>query len=187
MPSHVSAPPAPAAADAPTHAPHRPETIIILDFGSQYSMLIARRVRECNVYCELKPWNAPRPEIEALNPRGFILSGGPASVYDTDAPLIPDWILTAGLPILGICYGMQALAFQLGGAVAPGHAREYGPATIRCAGDTPIFSGLPGELPVWMSHGDRITALPPGFTSLAGSDNSPIAAMETKRSPCPVA
>jgi GMP synthase (glutamine-hydrolysing) len=154
------------------------ETVVVLDFGSQFSMLIARRVRECNVYCELVPWNAPRERIERLNPRGVILSGGPSSVYDDGAPLIPNWILESGLPILGICYGMQALAHQLGGTVAPGTEREYGHAIVRRE-DTPspIFEGLPAEMPVWMSHGDRITALPAGFHPLAASDNSPLAAM----------
>jgi GMP synthase (glutamine-hydrolysing) len=140
-------------------------------------MLIARRVRECNVYCELVPWNAPRERVEALNPAGFILSGGPSSVYDDGAPLVPEWILSSGLPILGICYGMQALAHQLGGGVAPSAAREYGPATVTSTEASDLFAGLPAAMPVWMSHGDRIAALPPGFRALAGSDNSPIAAM----------
>ncbi len=181
MPTHAD----PAAApDQPSVAPHpsRPETVVVLDFGSQYSMLIARRVRECNVYCELVPWNAPRERVEALRPRAFILSGGPASVYDPDAPSIPAWVLDAGVPVLGICYGMQALAHQLGGRVAPSAAREYGHAVIhRAAAPSPVFAGLPDELPVWMSHGDRIVELPPGFAALATSENSPVAAMGNDR------
>ncbi len=161
--------------------PVHPETIVVLDFGSQYSMLIARRVREWNVYCELVPWNAPEERVRALNPRGVILSGGPASVYEPGAPLIPRWVLESGLPVLGICYGMQALAYQLGGRVEPGHAREYGHAVIRQTGADGIFTGLPETMPVWMSHGDRVTALPPGFRVLAASDNSPVAAMGNDR------
>ncbi len=161
----------------PTH----PETIVVLDFGSQYSMLIARRVREWNVYCELVPWNAPEERVRALNPRGVILSGGPASVYEPNAPLIPHWVLESGLPVLGICYGMQALAHQLGGRVEPGHVREYGHAVIRQTAADGIFAGLPETMSVWMSHGDRVAALPPGFRVLAASDNSPVAAMGNDR------
>jgi GMP synthase (glutamine-hydrolysing) len=161
--------------------PVHPETIVVLDFGSQYSMLIARRVREWNVYCELVPWNAPEARVRALNPRGVILSGGPASVYEPGAPLIPRWVLESGLPVLGICYGMQALAYQLGGRVEPGHAREYGHAVIRQTAADGIFADLPETMPVWMSHGDRVTALPPGFRVLAASDNSPVAAMGNDR------
>src|SRR5438094_7006645 len=109
------------------------ETIIILDFGSQYSMLIARRVRECHVYCELVPHDAPWEQVERLNPRGFILSGGPASVYDEGAPQTPAYVFESGLPVLGICYGMQLLAHQLGGKVTPSTHREYGHAVIRQA------------------------------------------------------
>jgi len=160
-----------------------PETIVILDFGSQYSMLIARRVRECNVYCELVPHDAPWEHVQRLNPRGFILSGGPASVYDEGAPHAPTYVFESGLPVLGICYGMQLLAHQLGGRVSPSPGREYGHAVIHLAGNqqsvisNQLFEGLPPSLPVWMSHGDRITELPPGFRALAHSDNSPFAAM----------
>ncbi|HEY7294389.1 MAG TPA: glutamine-hydrolyzing GMP synthase [Dehalococcoidia bacterium] len=154
------------------------DAVAILDFGSQYSMLIARRVRECGVYCELLPHDAPAERIAALKPKGFILSGGPASVYDPDAPLIPQYVFASGLPVLGICYGMQLLAHQLGGEVAPGSEREYGMATVKPLPDgSPIFAGLQGDLPVWMSHGDRITRLPEGFSQIGTSDNSPIAAM----------
>src|SRR5437773_3465345 len=110
------------------------ETVVIIDFGSQYSMLIARRVRECHVYCELVPHDAPWEQVERLNPRGFILSGGPASVYDEGAPQAPAYVFESGLPVLAICYGMQLLAHQLGGKVSPSAHREYGHAVIRWAG-----------------------------------------------------
>ena len=164
---------APAAGATHTNA----EAVAIVDFGSQFSMLIARRVRECNVYCELVPWNAPRERFEALRPRAFILSGGPASVYEDGAPLIPQWMLDSGRPVLGICYGMQALAHQLGGSVAPGQAREYGHAVLKQTGPSTLFDGLAADVPVWMSHGDHLTALPPGFRAFAASANSPIAAI----------
>ncbi len=154
------------------------ESVAILDFGSQYSQLIARRVREAHVYCELLPHDVDEARVAAMQPRGFILSGGPASVYDHGAPEIPAFVLRSGLPILGICYGMQALAHQLGGAVAPSDKREYGHAVLRLGGpESGIFRGLPDSFPVWMSHGDTITRLPDGFRSAAYSDNSPIAAM----------
>ena len=166
----------------PAEAPAKPETVVILDFGSQYSMLIARRVRECNVYCELVPWDAPEDEVMRLRPRAFILSGGPASVYEAGAPMAPSYVFESGLPVLGICYGMQLLAHQLGGRVAPSDRREYGHAVVH-QGDppSPLFEGLPPSMPVWMSHGDRIVELPPGFRSLAYSDNSPVAAMGNDR------
>ncbi|MEX0800096.1 MAG: glutamine-hydrolyzing GMP synthase [Dehalococcoidia bacterium] len=152
--------------------------MVVVDFGSQYSMLIARRVRECNVYCELVPFDAPWERVQELNPRGFILSGGPASVYDEGAPMAPTYVFESGLPVLGICYGMQLVAHQLGGRVAPSSEREYGHAVIH-QGDSPteMFAGLPASMPVWMSHGDRVAELPPGFRSLAHTENSPIAAM----------
>jgi GMP synthase (glutamine-hydrolysing) len=155
------------------------DAVAVIDFGSQYSQLIARRVREHHVYCELIPHDAAPERIQALNPRGFILSGGPASVYAPDAPLLSPSILASGKPILGICYGMQVLAHQLGGEVEPGHKREYGPAVVRVVNDPPaaIFRGLPPEFSVWMSHGDVVRHLPPGFKAAATSDNSPSAAM----------
>ncbi len=151
------------------------DSIVILDFGSQYAQLIARRVREAHVYCELFPWDAPADKVMALKPKGFILSGGPRSVYEDGAPFIQDFILETRLPILGICYGMQTLTLALGGAVNPSSEREYGPTTV-----TPL---IPNSLTpnssfsVWMSHGDRITQLPAGFIPLAKSENSPLAAM----------
>lgn len=155
-------------------------TIVILDFGSQFSQLITRRVREAQVYCEMLPWDAPAEKALALKPRGVILSGGPSSVYEAGAPQLPEWVLASGVPILGICYGMQLLAHALGGRVAAAQHREYGPARIRvtaAAGERGVFTGLPDELAVWMSHGDRIETLPPGFAPLAVSDNSLHAAM----------
>ncbi len=151
------------------------DAIAILDFGSQYAQLIARRVREAKVYCELFPWDTPAERVLAIAPRGFILSGGPASVYAPDAPQVPDYVLDSGLPILGICYGMQALAHALGGRVDPSAKREYGPATVRTTRPNPLLPE--GAYPVWMSHGDRITRLPEGFVALAESEHSPVAAM----------
>ncbi|MDH3942886.1 MAG: glutamine-hydrolyzing GMP synthase, partial [Anaerolineae bacterium] len=150
-------------------------TIIVLDFGGQYAQLIARRVRESNVYSELFPWNAPQQEIMSHEPKGFILSGGPNSIYERDAPQLPEYILESGLPLLGICYGMCAITQALGGIVEPAREREYGQAASRTLEENPLLED--GEHLVWMSHGDRIEALPPGFTRLAESENSPIAAM----------
>ena len=157
------------------------DAIAILDFGSQYSQLIARRVREAHVYCELFRYDAPAREVLALNPRGFILSGGPSSVYEPDAPRLASFVLESGLPVLGICYGMQLLAHHLGGRVVAAQRREYGPAQLTITDPTcPLFieSDIGCRmLDVWMSHGDRIEALPPGFAVVAQTDNSPIAAM----------
>lgn len=150
------------------------DTLVVLDFGSQTSQLIARRVRECQVFCELLPWNAPAEHVLALQPKGFILSGGPASVYEAGSPRIPEYVFQSGLPILGICYGMQALAYQLGGKVNPAPQREYGFARITPLQPNPLIKG---EESVWMSHGDRIEGLPPGFVAIAASERSPIAAM----------
>ncbi len=168
-------------ASAAEPAPAARESVVILDFGSQYSLLIARRVRECGVYCELLPDDASWEQVSALNPKAFILSGGPASVYERDAPLAPAYVFESGLPVLGICYGMQLLAHQLGGRVLPGERREYGPATITLAATSSLFEALPDTLPVWMSHGDRVAELPPGFRSLAHSDNSPYAVIADDR------
>src|SRR5690606_25973876 len=130
------------------------------------------------VYCELLPWNVPAEEIDRLNPRGIILSGGPASVYEPGAPTLPDWVLRRRVPVLGICYGMQLLAHALGGHVASSTQREYGPADLVAVEPAAaLFHGLAAPMKVWMSHGDRIETLPPGFRSLARSVNSPYAAM----------
>jgi len=160
----------------PKLPPSERETIIVLDFGSQYSMLIARRVRECQGYCELVPHDTPWEKIAPLNPRGFILSGGPASVYDSGAPMPLSYIYESRLPVMGICYGTQAIVHQLGGQVARGIKHEYGHTILHIsAEDCPLFAGLPLSLPVWMSHGDQIVELPPGFKPLAYSENSPFA------------
>jgi len=150
------------------------DSIAILDFGSQFAQLIARRVREVRVYCELYPWDASAEQIMALDPKGFILSGGPNSAYEVDAPFVPDFVLASSKPILGICYGMQALTVALGGQVDPSTEREYGHATLEPLLSTPLLSALSS---VWMSHGDRITRMPEGFVTLAKSGNSPYAAM----------
>jgi GMP synthase (glutamine-hydrolysing) len=154
------------------------EAIIIIDFGSQYSLLIARRIRELKVYCELVAHDTPWEKIAPLNPKGFILSGGPASVYEPGAPLAPPYVYERHLPVLGICYGMQAITKQLGGRVEPGTKYEYGHAILHLSDtQSPLFAELPTSSPVWMSHADRIEEMPPGFKVLAYTENSPIAVM----------
>jgi GMP synthase (glutamine-hydrolysing) len=159
------------------------DTIIILDYGSQYAQLIARRVREANVFCRMFSWQADPAEIMALNPKGFILSGSPNSVYDPGAPVLPDYVLESGRPILGICYGMQLMAHRLGGRVSGSRRREYGPARLEVVKKEGLFQdwreGTEGSVDfqkIWMSHGDKVDALPPGFEPLACSTNSPFAA-----------
>ena len=167
----------PAAAEEAVSGAER-EAIIVLDFGSQYSLLIARRVREYHVYCELLPHDTPWEKIAPLKPKGFILSGGPSSVYEKDAPMPPDYIYETHLPILGICYGMQAITKQLGGQVNPGTKREYGHSILHLSDmGSPLFADLPSATPVWMSHGDKIEEMPSGFASLASTENSPYAIM----------
>jgi GMP synthase (glutamine-hydrolysing) len=150
-------------------------SIAILDFGSQYTQIIARRVREVNVYSEVFPWDASQDNILSIQPKAFILSGGPNSVYEPDAPRIQKFILESRLPILGICYGMQAMAHALGGKVESSIHREYGSATVDVPGANPLLNR--GAFQAWMSHGDTILKLPPGFSALAKSGNSPFAAM----------
>ena len=152
------------------------DSILVIDFGSQYSRLIARRIRESNVYCEIISHKSSWDDISKLNPKGVILSGGPSSVYDESAPLCPLWVYESGLPVLGICYGMQVMVHQLGGTVSNSAKREYGHAILhQNATQEKLFNGLGASMSVWMSHGDRIDVLPPGFESKAFTDNSPIA------------
>jgi GMP synthase (glutamine-hydrolysing) len=156
----------------------RQDTIVVLDYGSQYTQLIARRVREQHVYCVVYPWNADPARIYAHQPKGFILSGGPSSVYDPGAPSLPAHALEAGVPVLGLCYGLQLLAHSLGGRVVPAEHREYGPAQVEVIdGRACLFRGLETTLDVWMSHGDRVAEMPPGFAHLAQSANSRYAAV----------
>jgi len=155
--------------------------ILILDFGSQYTQLIARRVREAGVYCEIHPYNLALEKIRALNPRGIILSGGPASLYESGAPDLDDAVLNLGCPVLGICYGMYVIAQHLGAHSAGAHAREYGSATMVIDQHDALFDGLEGrEHQVWMSHGDRLEALPEALAAIAHSGNSPYAAVRTR-------
>jgi GMP synthase (glutamine-hydrolysing) len=160
------------------------DKILIVDFGSQVTQLIARRVREERVYCEIVPFQKAQDAFEALRPKGVILSGGPASVLDENSPLAPPAIYEAGVPILGICYGEQAMAHQLGGVVEAGHHREFGRAELLVREDSPLYADVwrKGErYPVWMSHGDRVTRLPDGFRVLGTSDNAPIAMIADER------
>lgn len=153
------------------------ETIIVLDFGAQYVQLIARKVREQSCYSEIWPCQTPVAELLSRRPAGIILSGGPASVYEPGAPTVAPELFQAGIPILGICYGQQLMAHLCGGAVTPGPAREYGQAFIEIVEKSALFAGIDSPAQVWMSHGDRVTALPPGFKVLARSPHAPIAAM----------
>lgn len=157
------------------------EQIVILDFGSQYTQVIARRVRECNVYSVILRYDTPAKEIAALNPSGIILSGGPSSVYAKNAPLPDKAIFNLGLPLLGVCYGLQLLGNFLGGKVEKGEKREYGKGSLRVTDSfCPLFANLPEVLQVWNSHGDKLTKLPKGFASVAVTENSPFAAIENR-------
>lgn len=157
------------------------DKILILDFGSQYTQLIARRVRECQIYSEIHPYHIPADKVKSLSPRGIILSGGPASVYAKDAPLCDPAILRIGIPVLGICYGMQLIAQLLGGEVTSSKKREYGRAKLTLDRNGGLFKGLGNSgspMTVWMSHGDHVKTLPPGFHAIAHSRNTPFAAIE---------
>src|SRR5574338_618812 len=158
-------------------APEGPDTVVILDFGSQFAQLIARRVRELHVYSELLPHDTPLAEIERRGASAIILSGGPNSVYDDDAPKPDPAIWSGRLPVLGICYGAQLMASELGGHVQPTPKREYGPATVTIGSEDGLFTGLDRTQPVWMSHGDSITALPHGFSATAQTDSTPFAGL----------
>jgi GMP synthase (glutamine-hydrolysing) len=159
--------------------------ILILDFGAQYSQLIARRVREAHVYCELHPADVDLATIRAFAPTGIILSGGPSSVLDADAPDIDRGVFELGVPILGICYGLQLLVQRLGGRVESADDREYGRASLKLEGEDPLFEGLSQDVEhvVWMSHGDRVLALPPGMRRIATSGGSPFAAVRSDVAP----
>ena len=156
--------------------PHQ-QKILILDFGAQYTQLIGRTVRELGVYCEIFPWDVDYRTIEAFSPRGIILSGGPASTYETDTPQAPLELFQSGLPVLGICYGMQTMVDQLGGKVENADHREYGHAMIEISRSSSLLGAAGEKHDVWMSHGDRVTALPDGFETVASSKNSPYAAV----------
>jgi GMP synthase (glutamine-hydrolysing) len=151
--------------------------VVVLDFGAQYNQLIARRIREAEVFCEVVPAETAASDVLARHPSALVLSGGPASVYEPGAPTVDPVLLTAGIPVLGICYGMQIMARVLGGEVRAAPRREYGRATLSVKEPSPLFAGVPTETEVWMSHGDVVTGLPPGFRVLAESQAAPIAAM----------
>jgi GMP synthase (glutamine-hydrolysing) len=156
------------------------ENILVLDFGSQYTQLIARRIREKDVYSEILPFNASLDDIKAFNPRGIVLSGGPSSVYDEGAPIADKGVLELGVPVLGICYGMQLMAHMLGGRVASTVTREYGRAELFLDGDSVLLRGVTDGSQAWMSHGDRIEELPSGFKTIAHTANAPLAAMSSQ-------
>jgi GMP synthase (glutamine-hydrolysing) len=167
------------------HAAH-PDSILIIDFGSQVTQLIARRIRESGVYCEIHPFQNAAEAFERLKPKGVIFSGGPASVTAEGSPRAPEAVFQSGVPILGICYGQQTMAAQLGGTVEGGHAAEFGRADVEIKAASPLFAGfweVGKRYPVWMSHGDRVTELPTGFHVIATSENAPfaIAANESRR------
>jgi GMP synthase (glutamine-hydrolysing) len=185
VPKTADAAPSAAATHADIHA-HR---ILILDFGAQYTQLIARRIREMGVYCEIHPWDVTDAEVRAFGPRGIILSGGPESVTDKDPPRAPAAVFELGVPVLGICYGMQTMAQQLGGRVAPSTEREFGYAEVTVTGSSPLLDELADRrnpkgnaiLDVWMSHGDRVDQLPAGFVASAATGTIPYAAMSDER------
>jgi GMP synthase (glutamine-hydrolysing) len=158
-----------------------PSRIVILDFGAQYTQVIARRVRECQVFSQILRFDTPAAEIAALQPDGLILSGGPASVYGKDAPHPDAGIFDLGVPVLGICYGVQLMAHHLGGKVEHSARREYGPGLLHLTGASPLFHNLPEVLDIWNSHGDKITKLPKGFRAIGKTDNSPYAAIEQSK------
>lgn len=168
-----------------TAVPAHPDNILIVDFGSQVTQLIARRVRETGVYCEIHPYQSAEAAFKRLRPKGVIFSGGPASVLDTESPRAPNSVFETNIPILAICYGQQTLCTQLGGKVEGGHAREFGRADVEIKKASPLFEGfwsVGGRYPVWMSHGDRVTKLPSGFEVIGTSENAPYAiAVDEKR------
>ncbi|MEO8246531.1 MAG: glutamine-hydrolyzing GMP synthase [Chloroflexota bacterium] len=160
-----------------TEAPEHPDTVVVLDFGSQFAQLIARRVRELNVYSELLPHDTSMAELERRGAKAVILSGGPASVYDTDAPKADPALWSGRIPVLGICYGLQLMAHELGGEVVASEKREYGPATVSLTDPEGLFAGIDRDQPVWMSHGDSILRPPDGFRATAQTDSTPYAGL----------
>ncbi len=148
------------------------ETVIILDFGSQYTQLIARRIREVGVYCEIHPFNTSIEALQKMNPKGIVLSGGPSSVYEEGAPHCSPDVLKMGVPVLGICYGLQLLSYFLGGKVESSAHREYGAARVNLIGESQLLAGLPASFQAWMSHGDHVTAAPSGFQTIASTENA---------------
>jgi len=182
-----SAPSAPGAAPGVTHSDDvaHADRILILDYGSQFTQLIARRIREQHVYCEIHPWRLGLDEIRAWGPEGIILSGGPSSVLDPGAPDLDPGLVELGIPVLGICYGLQILAHRLGGLVEKSDNREYGRAMLKLEREDPLLANLPGgaERVVWMSHGDRVLRLPPGYEVLGTSQSSPFAVVRDTARP----
>ncbi|MFM8569612.1 MAG: glutamine-hydrolyzing GMP synthase [Candidatus Kapaibacterium sp.] len=156
-----------------THA----QRIIILDFGSQFTQLIARRIREIGVYAEIHPYTISMDALRALDPQGIVLSGGPSSVYADGAPHSSSEVFTLGVPVLGICYGLQLIAYQLGGEVNRSAKREFGRAHLHISDHTDLFAQIPEQTQVWMSHGDSLTKIPDGFEVIAGTENAPICAV----------
>ncbi|GHT21246.1 GMP synthase [glutamine-hydrolyzing] [Planctomycetales bacterium] len=162
------------------------ETILVLDFGAQYVQLIARRIRECGVYSQIVPFNITVDEVQRISPKGIIFSGGPTSVYDENNRLADAGLYDLGIPVLGICYGMQSIAQQFGGKIEPAKQKEYGRATLELTSDgtdSPLFKNTPPSQQVWMSHGDHVTALPPVFALLGTSESSPICAVKHRMKP----
>ena len=154
--------------------------ILILDFGSQYTQLIARRLREKRVYCEIHPYNLPVEKIKEYKPKGIILSGGPASVYAPDSPKVSEELFKLGVPVLGICYGMQLITYLFGGEVVKAERHEYGKAKLEILDHSDLFFGLPNEITVWMSHSDRVLKIPEGFKPIARTENAPYAAIKNE-------
>src|SRR5438270_7039150 len=166
------------AGDLPQAAPAAVDEVVVLDYGGQYSQLIARRVRECGAFSELLPHHLPLEEIARRKPRGIILSGGPASVYADGAPRLDRRLLELGIPVLGICYGMQLLVHELGGRVEEAEVGEFGRSDLRVLEPGLLLGGMPREQTCWMSHRDTVFEAPHGFTALASSTASPVAAIE---------
>ncbi|MCQ2509967.1 MAG: glutamine-hydrolyzing GMP synthase, partial [Lachnospiraceae bacterium] len=154
------------------------EKVIVIDFGGQYNQLVARRVRECNVYCEIYSYRTPIDQIKAMNPKGIILTGGPNSCYEEGAPTYTKELFELGIPVLGLCYGAQLMQHILGGKVERADVQEYGKTPVSVNTESPLFAGVPAETICWMSHFDYISAMGPGFVSIAHTKDCPVAAAE---------